>query len=138
MEAYSMDLRERVIEAYDAGRGSSRQLAQVFGVSSAWIRKLLRLRRETGSVAAKAYRHGPRPRLSGRQLERLAELVRRHPDATLADLRRRLRVDCSLVTIHRALVKLGLSYKKSHSVPVNRIEKTSNNSDVVGGVKRPR
>ena len=52
MEAYSRDLRERVIEAYDAGRGSSRQLADVFGVSSAWIRKLLRLRRETGTVAA--------------------------------------------------------------------------------------
>ena len=64
MEAYSTDLRERVIEAYDAGRGSSRQLADVFGVSSAWIRKLLRLRRETGTVAAKSYRHGPRPRLN--------------------------------------------------------------------------
>jgi transposase len=53
MEAYSMDLRERVIEAYDAGRGSSRELAEVFDVSGAWIRKLLWLRRETGTVAAK-------------------------------------------------------------------------------------
>ena len=123
MEAYSTDLRERVIEAYDAGRGSSRQLARVFGVSSAWIRKLLWLRRETGTVAAKVYRRGPRPRLSERQLARLAELVRQHPDATLADLRRRLRVNCSLVTIHRALVKLGMSYKKSRSVPANRTAK---------------
>ena len=124
MEAYSMDLRERVIEAYDAGRGSSRQLASLFGVSSAWIRKLLWLRRETGTVAAKVYRRGPRPRLSERQLARLAELVRQHPDATLADLRRRLRVDCCLVTIHRALVKLELSYKKSRSVPASKIERT--------------
>lgn len=121
MEAYSMDLRERVIEAYDSGRGSSRELARVFGVSSAWIRKLLRLRRETGTVAPKAYRRGPRPRLSVRQLERLAELVRQHPDATLADLRRQLRVNCSRVTIHRALSKLGMSYKKSRSVPASKI-----------------
>ena len=124
MEAYSTDLRDRVIEAYDAGRGSSRQLAVVFGVSSAWIRKLLWLRRETGTVAAKVYRRGPRPRLSDRQLARLVELVRQHPDATLCELRRRLRVNCSVVTIHRALVKLGLSYKKSRSVPASRIVRT--------------
>ncbi len=124
MEAYSTDLRDRVIEAYDAGRGSSRQLAVVFGVSSAWIRKLLWLRRETGTVAAKVYRRGPRPRLSDGQLARLAELVRQHPDATLCELRRRLRVNCSVVTIHRALAKLGLSYKKSRSVPASRIVRT--------------
>lgn len=124
MEAYSTDLRDRVIEAYDAGRGSSRQLAVVFGVSSAWIRKLLWLRRETGTVAAKVYRRGPRPRLSDTQLVRLAELVRQHPDATLCELRRRLRVNCSVVTIHRALVKLELSYKKSRSVPASRIVRT--------------
>jgi transposase len=124
MEAYSTDLRDRVIEAYDARRGSSRQLAVVFGVSSAWIRKLLWLRRETGTVAAKVYRRGPRPRLSDRQLARLAELVRQHPDATLCELRRRLRVNCSVVTIHRALVKLGLSYKKSRSVPASRTVRT--------------
>jgi transposase len=100
MEAFSMDLRKRVVEAYDAGRGSSRELARVFGVSSAWVRKLLRLRRETGSVAAKLYRRGPRPRLDERQVARLAGLVREHPDATLAELRHRLRVNCSLVTIH--------------------------------------
>jgi transposase len=132
MEAYSTDLRERVIEAYDAGRGSSRQLAVVFGVSSAWIRKLLWLRRETGTVAAKVYRRGPRPRLSDRQLARLAELVRQHPDATLCELRRRLRVNCSVVTIHRALVKQGLSYKKSRSVPVSKIVRTSSKSDELG------
>ena len=124
MEAYSMDLRERVIEAYDLGRGSSRELARVFEVSSAWIRKLLRLRRETGTVAAKDYRRGPRPRLSARQLERLAKLVEQYPDATLADLRRRLRVDCSLVTIHRGLVKLDVSYKKSRSGRASRTVQT--------------
>lgn len=49
MAAFSMDLRERVMQAYDEGQGSTRQLAVVFGVSSAWIPKLLRLRRENRS-----------------------------------------------------------------------------------------
>ena len=56
MEAFSRDLRVRVIKAYDEGRGSSRELARVFGVSSAWIWKLLRLRRESTSWYANANR----------------------------------------------------------------------------------
>ena len=44
---------------------------------------------------------------------------------TLAELRRRLRVDCSLVTIHRALVKLGMSYKKSRSARASKKSTTS-------------
>ena len=50
MAAYSMDLRERVIAAYDRGDESTRQLAEVFGVSRSWISKLLLLRRERGSI----------------------------------------------------------------------------------------
>jgi hypothetical protein len=36
MEAYSMDLSELVVDAYDADRGRSRQLAEEFEVSGAW------------------------------------------------------------------------------------------------------
>lgn len=35
MEAYSDDLRERVVEAYGKGAGSLRELAELFGVSHA-------------------------------------------------------------------------------------------------------
>lgn len=121
MEAYSMDLRERVIEAYDAGRGSSRELAEEFDVTAG-----LGLVSCSGCVvkrvlwAAKEYRRGPRPRLNEQQLARLAKLVDQYPDATLADLRRGLRVDCSLVTIHRALKKLDVSYKKSRSAAASK------------------
>ena len=124
MEAYSIDLRERVLRAYDEGRGDSRKLAEIFGVSSAWIRKLIKQRRQTGSIAPLPRRYGPKPRLSEQQLERLAKLVHENPDATLAELGRRLRVNCSVVTIHRGLKKLGLRYKKSHSAPPNRIART--------------
>lgn len=106
------------------GRGSSRELAEVFDVSGAWIRKLLWLRRETGTVAAKEYRRRPRPRLSEQQLTRPAKLVEEYPDATWVDLRRRLRIDCSLVTIHRALKKLAVSYTKSRSALASRTART--------------
>ena len=59
MKAYSTDLRERVVAACDAGDATREQIAARFSVSVPWIRKLLRQRRETGSIE-------PKPRGGGR------------------------------------------------------------------------
>src|SRR4029078_11063424 len=53
VEAYSMDLRSRVIADCDAGLGN-RQAAEKYKVSPSWVRKLKQIRRETGQI-------GPRP-----------------------------------------------------------------------------
>ena len=112
MQALSMDLRTRVVQAYDAGEGTSVQLAKRFGVSDRWIRKLLRQRRETNSIAPKQYRRGPKPKLSSDQRQRLVLLARQKPDLTLDQLRRRLRLRCSIVTIWRALHQAGFTFKR--------------------------
>jgi transposase-like protein len=61
MNAYSMDLRERVAAAYDDGEGSQAELAHRFRVSVSWIGKLLRRRRQTGSIAPKPHSGGRPP-----------------------------------------------------------------------------
>jgi transposase len=50
-------------------------------------------------------------------IARLAELVREQPDATLAELRDKLGIQCSLSAIWRGLRQLGLSFKKRPSTP---------------------
>jgi transposase len=50
MEAYSMDLRKRVLAACDDGHGT-KQVAETFGVSSSWVRRLKQRRRELGTIA---------------------------------------------------------------------------------------
>lgn len=132
MEAYSMDLRKRVIQAYNEGQGSTRQLAKVFDVSSAWIRKLLRLRRETGSIAPVEYRRGPKPKLNEQQRDRLIALAREKPSFTLQELRKRLRLRCSIVTIHRVLAKEGFTFKRRPSKLANNDAKTLPTSVSVG------
>lgn len=52
MRAYSMDLRQRVIDACDSGLGTS-EVAETFSVSQAWVRRLKQRRRETGSIGPK-------------------------------------------------------------------------------------
>ena len=110
--AYSMDLRQRVIAAYDEGRMSVHHLALRFQVKRWWIYKLLRQRRATGSIAPCAGPRGPAPKLAGDR-ERLRKGVREHPDATLEELREHLGLEVSVSTLWRALEQLKLSFKKS-------------------------
>lgn len=112
MKTSSQDLRERVVRACDENRGTRQQLADLFSVSTAWIRRLLQRRRETGSFAAKPHAGGPPPKLDPNRCDHLAVLVTEQPDATLAELRDRLGVAVHLSTLARALGRLGLTVKK--------------------------
>jgi transposase len=134
MEAYSQDLRERVVEACDAGAQTHQAIASRFGVSTAWIRRLLQRRRETGSIGALPRGRGPKPKISGQRLEKLRALVEQHPDATLEELRRRMRLKCAKSTVYLALLRLGLSYKKSRSTPRSSTGRMSSKHAVAGVV----
>jgi transposase len=124
METYSMDLRERVIRAYDQKVGTQGQVARLFGVSVPWIKKLLRRRRETGSIAPKPHGGGWTPKFSGAKLEELKKLVEQDRDATLQELLERSGVDGSIMAVHRALERLGCRRKKSRSVPPSKTART--------------
>jgi transposase len=129
MKAYSQDLRERVVRACDEGRGTRPYVAQLFGVSTAWIRRLLQRRRETGSFAALPHGGGSAPKMDADRCGRLVELVAEQPDATLAELRDRLQAPVHLSTVARALARLGLSVKKKSCGPPSKTAPTY----VVGG-----
>ena len=112
MQAYSQDLRQRILETVQRGEGSLRQIARRFLVSVSFVTRLLHLHRSTGSLEPKPHGGGNPAVLGPEDLERLREFVRQQPDATLEELRQRLGVSCSFMTISRALRQLGLPRKK--------------------------
>jgi transposase len=112
MKAISEDLRKRILETIERGDGSLRQIARRFLVSVSFITRLLQLHRSTGSLEPRPHGGGNPAVLGPEDLEQLRELVQKQPDATLEELRQRLGVSCSLMTISRALRKLGLPRKK--------------------------
>jgi len=114
-----MDLRERVVRACDEGLGTRKAIAERFGVSTAWIRRLLQRRRQTGSIAARPHGGGRRAKFAGKRLDRLKQLVQEDPDATLEELLARSGVDASLMAVHRALERLGCRRKKSRFRPAS-------------------
>lgn len=112
MRAYSDDLRERIVAAVERGDYSLRQLARLFSVSLSFLVRLLQRQRRTGSVQPQPHAGGPTPKLDAAAQARLLALVRAQPDATLAELRDRLGVSCSLMTITRALKRHRITRKK--------------------------
>ena len=112
MTPYSQDLRQRILETVQRREGSLRQIAQRFLVSLSFVVRLLQTYRHTGLIQPRPHGGGNPAKLGPEDLERLRELVRQQPDATLEELRQRLRVACSTMAICRALKKLGLPRKK--------------------------
>lgn len=123
MDAYSMDLRRRVIADSDEGLGTT-ALAKKYRVSESWVRNLKRRRRETGEIGPRVQRVHHETKLDD-HLEQLQALVRQQPDATLAELREQLGVDASPSTIWRVLRRLQLTFKKRSSMPLSKIGLTS-------------
>jgi transposase len=115
--AYSQDLRDRVIAARERGL-KTKQVANLFGVSSSWVRRVIQRKRDCGETA-------PRPRggvtVIKIDLERLRELVSQQPDATTYQLHERLGIECSVSAVGMALKRLGLSFKKRRSMRPSRI-----------------
>ena len=124
MKAYSIDLRQRVIVAHDAGEGTHQQVAVRFKVSVSWVRKILRQRRLTGSIAAKP-RGGGRARvIDGEAAGRLRQAVAANDDATLVELAQAAGVRASPSMVYRALKALGITRKKSPGGRPSRIAPT--------------
>ena len=124
MKPYSMDLRERVVAACDAREGTREQIAERFGVSDRWIRKLLQRLRETNSLAPLPRNPGRKRALNDRQMERLGRLIQKRPDATLRELRKSLGVKISISALDRAVRALDVTLKKNRSWRRSRSERT--------------
>jgi transposase len=112
MTPYSRDLRQRIVDTVLRREGTSSQIAERFLVSVSFVTRLLQLYRSTGSVEPRPHGGGNPAVLTPGDLERLRELIRQQPDATLEECRRHLGTSCSLMTISRALSQLALPRQK--------------------------
>jgi transposase len=117
MKAYSLDLRQRVLEAVLNQEQTIAEVAEVFGVGTTFVNKMLGLHRAGADLAPRPHGGGQPARLSAAHHKLLRAEVRRCNDATLSELRSRLaeqaQVAVSIPTLGRVLQQLGLGRKKS-------------------------
>src|SRR5512143_2316740 len=114
MKAYSLDLRERVMQSGE----SIRKTAARYRVSTNFIVRLRQQYRATGQLTPKRRGGNRRPRVDQAGGVWLIELLQREPSLTLAELCRRYEavhaVAVSKSSMDRTLQRLHISYKKKH------------------------
>jgi transposase len=120
MSTLSIDLRARIVAAYDIGDATREEIAERFMVSLGMVKKLLAQRKATGDIAPRHKNSGRKPKITADHRRRLRELIAEQPDLTLEQMRAAIGVDCSLPALHYALKAMDLSYKKRASVLVSR------------------
>ena len=116
----SLDLRERIVAACDAQEGTREEVAKRFKVSLGMVKKLLAQRARTGDLGARYRYCGRKAKLMPERGGEMKQLVAKEPDLTLAEIKERLGLGCTVAAIHWVLAKMGLTYKKRRSMRPNR------------------
>src|SRR6266404_4401440 len=114
MQAYSQDLRERVLRALDRGDRPT-EIARRFEVSRIWVYQVRGRVKQTGQRSSF--------QIGGHRRSRLAEMeqvlrawIAAEPDLTLAELQQRLaqqRVSIKIGALWHQLNKWNLTFKKN-------------------------
>ena len=122
-QPYSDDLRSKLLESYEAGVGSLRELAAQFRVSWGYSKKIRAHQVRTGNKRRpEQFRHGPESCMTEAVRENLRNWLREQPDLTEAELRERLAaagVQVSKSRVGQVLRQMGLGRKKNRSMPSN-------------------
>lgn len=120
MKMHSMEIRRCVLRAISDGELTQEEIAEQFGVSSRFVRRLWKRWRGTGSLAPLPHGGGFRPKITPEVERQLIDYAQQHPDATLAEIRVGCRLSVSLPSICDALKRLGLQRKKKIAVAAER------------------
>lgn len=126
--AFSVDLRQRVVDAIDAGQ-SCRAAAARFGIAPSAAVKWHRLWRETGSVAPGAQGGDRRSSRIEALGPAIFAMVKEAAHITLAEIAERLEREhgerFAPSTVHRLFRRHGWTFKKSRPTPPSRNATTS-------------
>lgn len=124
MEAYPRLVRKRIVELY-AQEKSTKEIAELFGVSRSGTRRVKQRLRERGTLDPLPRRPGRKPKLTSELGQQIRAHVAARADATRGELKHALGLSVSVQTVGEWLRKLGLVLKKSRCAPPSRTGPTS-------------
>lgn len=112
---YSIDLREKIVAAYENKEGSMRKLAYRFKVSKNFVADLLKRFKQTGQIAPKPHGGGQLPSVKAQGETFLTELIESQADLILEEIRDEYNEYFEPVgrsTIDRTLTRLKVTRKR--------------------------
>jgi transposase len=101
--------------------GSSIEVAEQFGCSESWVRRLIQHFRERGTLQPlTTARHDDQRSYDDADERMIRELIRNKPDATLAEVAEAIGKPAHPGTVSRTLSRLNLPRKKSPRTPPSK------------------
>lgn len=123
-----------MVAAYEKGEMTISSVAGQFSVGETFVKKMLRQKRQSGSLKRLPSRAGAKKVLEARHRQWLAKQIKAQPDATLRELQTGLleqqTVSVSRATVSRELRGMRLPRKKNRSSPLSA---TTGNAGGFGG-----
>ena len=119
MAVYSLDLRQKILIAWQNKEDTQRGLAKRFKVSLSFVRDFLRRYRATNEIAAKPQGGDRRSKIKGKNEELVKTIVRGQNDIYLREIKEMLQdtkeIEVSVSSLSRTLKRLDLGRKKNFS-----------------------
>ena len=119
MQAYSLDLRQRIIDACNNGQ-SEKQVAERFAVSLGSVQRYKRQLKQRGTLKQKPW-PGRAPKIKKDQKQDLLDLVAADSNATLDSLaeawKEKHGLEIALDVMSRTLARFGITHKKRVELP---------------------
>lgn len=137
MKALSLDLRERILASYDAGKGTRQEIADRYNVSLGMVKKLLSRRKQTGEIHSWYTHCGRKPYFTEELRQRIKQLIRTRKDITLEEIRESLNLNCTLPAIHYVLRDLNLTFKKNAARQRARARRRGQSQSRMDGRAKP-
>jgi transposase len=117
--AYSVDLRERVVAAFDRAGMTDQEAAALFKIGEATVRRWKRLKRETGVLERRPGGGGNPARVGPERYGVVRAILEEKPDLTDQEVawefHRRTGRSVSRSSMNRVLLKLALTRRKRRS-----------------------
>ena len=117
--AYSRDLRIRVVEAYEEGEGTMRELAERFRIDHKTVHAWVNRYKQTGDIKRKSYPRSSQLKLTEEVLSQIKELLTEENDLTDAEIKRKMlekhHVSLSMGSVNKGVHLIGWTRKKNFS-----------------------
>jgi transposase len=130
MGPHSIDLRQRIVDAYQNREGSVRELAERFAVAPNTVQNYLTRVRTTGNLAPSPHGGGMPRKIDQAGEQELVALLEEKSHQTLAELVERMEhrrhVHVSVSTMSRTLERMEITRKKGRWVPASKTARTFN------------
>lgn len=111
----SIELRKKIVNAYERGIGTAQEIADIFEVTSRTVFHYLNLHRKTGDLTPKSIPGRP-PILNETNLGIIKKIILSNNDGTLQDyceeFKKITNIEVTIVTIHNACKLLDIRRKK--------------------------